>query len=104
MKQKIEIIMNNEKVFKISQIRGLFNQVLGEKMSFSRFVEILNETANKKSFDINVNQKDELSELIEWMQIEINKEKKDFSDKSCGIYYGIERCILKAKNIKNTQG
>jgi hypothetical protein len=96
--------MNNEKVFKISQIKGLLNQVLAEKMSFSRFVEILNETANKKTFDINVTTKDELSELIDWMQIEINKEKKDFSDKSCGIYYGIERCILKAKSIKNGHG
>jgi len=101
---KIEITVNNEKVFKVSQIKGLLNQVLEEKISFSRFVEILNENANKKSFDININQKDEISELIEWMQIEINKEKKDFSDKSCGIYYGIERCILKAKSIKNGQG
>ncbi len=52
-KQSIEIIQSNERVFKVSQIRGLFNQVLGEKISFSRFVEILNENANRKTYDIN---------------------------------------------------
>lgn len=103
MKQKIEIIMNNEKVFKVSQIRGLLNQVLEEKISFSRFVEILNENANKKSFDINIKQKDELSELIEWMESEKNVDAKDFSAISCGVYKGIERCLIKAKNIKNGQ-
>ena len=30
-KQSIEIIQSNERVFKVSQIRGLFNQVLGKK-------------------------------------------------------------------------
>ena len=52
-KQSIEIIQSNERVFKVSQIKGLFNQVLGEKISFSRFVEILNENANRKTYDIN---------------------------------------------------
>jgi len=53
-KQKLEIIMNMKKVFKVSQIRGLLNHVHSEKITFSRFVEILNENANKKTFDINI--------------------------------------------------
>lgn len=34
------------KIFKVSQIRDLLNQVYNEKISFSRFVEILNQEAN----------------------------------------------------------
>jgi hypothetical protein len=33
-----------QKTFKVSQVRDLLNQVHNEKITFSRFVEILNET------------------------------------------------------------
>ncbi len=32
-----------EKTFKVSQVRELLDQVFNEKITFSRFVEILNE-------------------------------------------------------------
>lgn len=34
-----------QKTFKVSQVRDLLNQVHNEKITFSRFVEILNEVA-----------------------------------------------------------
>ncbi len=37
-----------KKKFKVSQIRDLLNQVYNEKITFSRFVEILNEQAETK--------------------------------------------------------
>ena len=39
---------HHEKKFKVSQIRDLLNQVYNEKITFSRFVEILNEQAETK--------------------------------------------------------
>jgi hypothetical protein len=36
---------------KVAQVRDLLNQVMNEKISFSRFVEILNE--NKKPLTLN---------------------------------------------------
>lgn len=36
------------KIFKVSQVRDLLNQVHNEKISFSRMVEIMNEIANKE--------------------------------------------------------
>jgi hypothetical protein len=42
-----------QKTFKVAQVRDLLNQVHNEKISFSRFVEILNEHAEgKRKFDI----------------------------------------------------
>jgi hypothetical protein len=39
--------------FKVSQIRDLLNQVYNEKISFSRFVEILNnQVESNRKFDI----------------------------------------------------
>lgn len=38
-----------EKIFKVAQVRDLLNQVYNDKITFSRFVEILNENANKTS-------------------------------------------------------
>jgi len=37
-----------EKTFKVAQVRDLLNQVHNEKITFSRFVEILNEHAGGK--------------------------------------------------------
>lgn len=37
------------KIFKVSQIRELLNQVYNEKITFSRFVEILNEQSAPKN-------------------------------------------------------
>ena len=48
-----------EKIFKVSQIRELLNQVYNEKITFSRFVEILNEQANsKKKIESDLSEKD----------------------------------------------
>jgi len=38
---------NNKKIFGVAQVRDLLNQVHNEKITFSRFVEILNELATK---------------------------------------------------------
>ena len=38
-----------EKIFKVAQVRDLLNQVYNDKITFSRFVEILNENASKTS-------------------------------------------------------
>jgi hypothetical protein len=49
---------------------------------------------------------DKLQRLIEWMEAEVNKVEKQFSnpnmlmDKSSGIYYGLTQCINKAKEIQ----
>lgn len=37
-----------QKTFKVSQIRELLNQVYNEKITFSRFVEILNNKVDEK--------------------------------------------------------
>jgi hypothetical protein len=99
VKQKLEVIMNMEKVFKVSQIRDLFNQVLNEKISFSRFVEILNENANKKTFDINiVESKSNIDTLIEWMEGEKLKQENSI----CASINGtLNEVITKAKEITN---
>jgi hypothetical protein len=48
-----------EKIFKVAQIRELLNQVYSDKITFSRFVEILNEKAeSKKKFNIQPIDKD----------------------------------------------
>ena len=42
-----------QKTFKVAQVRDLLNQVHNEKITFSRFVEILNEHGEgKRKFDI----------------------------------------------------
>lgn len=41
-----------KKTFKVSQVRDLLNQVYNEKITFSRFVEILNEHAEGKVLSI----------------------------------------------------
>ena len=59
-----------KKTFKVSQIRDLLNQVYNEKITFSRFVEILNEQASvlkdesveKQS---SIDEKQKAKELIE---------------------------------------
>jgi endoglucanase Acf2 len=54
------------KTFKVAQVRDLINQVFNEKMTFSRFVEILNEQADgKRKFDIKLI---ENSEWVKWME------------------------------------
>jgi len=49
------------KTFKVAQVRDLINQVFNEKMTFSRFVEILNEHADgKRKFDIKLIENSEI--------------------------------------------
>lgn len=43
-----------KKIFKVAQIKDLLNQVYNEEITFSRFVEILNEHASRKRDNVNV--------------------------------------------------
>ena len=55
------------KTFKVSQVRDLLNQVHNEKITFSRFVEILNEHADwKRKFDIKP--LDNSLSWVEWLE------------------------------------
>lgn len=50
--------------FKVAQVRDLLNQVHNEKITFSRFVEILNEhAAGQRKFDIQ-----KLDENLSWVK------------------------------------
>lgn len=56
-----------QKTFKVAQVRDLLNQVHNEKITFSRFVEILNEYAEgKKKFDIKPI--DNTSHWVKWLE------------------------------------
>jgi len=57
-----------KKTFKVSQIRDLLNQVYNEKITFSKFVEVLNENANSGN---------ELRPIIYYFQ---NSEKEIYRD------------------------
>ena len=76
-----------EKIFKVSQIRDLLNQVYYEKISFSRFVEILNEQANsKKKIETDLSEKDWFKWLSEaeyngLSEAQITEAIKDISKK-----------------------
>lgn len=76
-----------EKIFKVSQIRDLLNQVYNEKISFSRFVEILNEQANsKKKIETDLSEKDWFKWLSEaeyngLSEAQITEAIKDISKK-----------------------
>lgn len=53
-----------QKTFKVAQVRDLLNQVHNEKITFSRFVEILNEHAEgKRKFDIKP-----LDDSLSWVK------------------------------------
>lgn len=47
-------ITKMKKIFKVAQIKDLLNQVYNEEITFSRFVEILNEHASRKRDNVNV--------------------------------------------------
>jgi hypothetical protein len=52
------------KTFKVSQVRDLLNQVHNDKITFSRFVEILNEhSEGKRKFDIKP-----LDDSLSWVK------------------------------------
>ena len=53
--------------FKVSQIRELLNQVYSEKITFSRFVEILNEQATEKT-KFNIKQLDQSHSWVVWLE------------------------------------
>ncbi len=56
-----------QKTFKVAQVRDLLNQVHNEKITFSRFVEILNEHAEgKRKFDIK--QLDDSLSWVKWLE------------------------------------
>jgi len=49
MRKKIKI-KNMNKIFNVAQVRNLLNQLNNEEITFSRFVEILNE-AQKEAYN-----------------------------------------------------
>lgn len=55
------------KTFKVSQIRDLINQVYNEKITFSRFVEILNEHAESKR-KLDIKPLDDSLDWVKWLQ------------------------------------
>ena len=61
------ILIEMQKTFKVAQVRDLLNQVHNEKITFSRFVEILNEHAEgKRKFDIK--QLDDSLSWVKWLE------------------------------------
>ena len=57
-------LIEMQKTFKVAQVRDLLNQVHNEKITFSRFVEILNEHADgKRKFDIKP-----LDDSLSWVK------------------------------------
>jgi hypothetical protein len=56
-----------KKTFKVAQVRDLLNQVHNEKITFSRFVEILNEYADgQRKFDIK--RLDDSLTWVKWLE------------------------------------
>lgn len=57
-----------QKTFKVSQVRGLLNQVHNEKITFSRFVEILNEHAEGKGIRLDIKALDDSLSWVKWLE------------------------------------
>lgn len=55
-----------QKTFKVAFVRELLNELKGEKITFSRFVEILNEEANKQP-DLKIQKLDNNLQWFEWL-------------------------------------
>lgn len=56
-----------QKTFKVSQVRDLLNQVYNEKITFSRFVEILNEQAESKIKN-DIRKLDDTLFWVKWLE------------------------------------
>lgn len=74
-----------QKTFKVAQVRDLLNQVHNEKISFSRFVEILNELAEgQRKFKIDKLEGDWLRQVNEglgFFEVSTGKALKDLGNK-----------------------
>ena len=90
-----------QKTFKVSQVRDLLNQVYNEKITFSRFVEILNEYSDdKRNFDIS-----KLDDTLSWVKwLEQSKShglnEASQSDAIRDIYTKINEIIVSLNQIK----
>jgi hypothetical protein len=83
-----------QKTFKVAQVRDLLNQVHNEKISFSRFVEILNEHAEgKRKFDIKPI--DNNLHWVKWLEESPKNglESHDLSHAVRDIYYKINEIV-----------
>mgnify|MGYP003431665824 CR=1 FL=1 len=83
-----------QKTFKVSQVRNLLNQVHNEQITFSRFVEILNEQVeDKRKFDIKPI--DNTSHWVEWMEKDKNNglQEHDLSTAVREIYQKVNEVI-----------
>ena len=56
-----------QKTFKVSQVRDLLNQVYNEKITFSKFVEILNEYSDSKR-NFNISKFDDTLSWVKWLE------------------------------------
>ena len=90
-----------QKTFKVSQVRDLLNQVYNEKITFSRFVEILNEYSDdKRNFDIS--KFDDTLSWVKWLEQSkshgLNEASQ--SDAIRDIYTKINEIIVSLNQIK----
>ncbi len=79
------------KPFKTQKVRELLNQVLKEEISFSRFVEILNETSEIKPYT-----KDQVSDLC--MNAFESGYNKGLDEDEMSVFWTFER--WSKENIK----
>lgn len=88
------ILIKMQKTFKVAQVRDLLNQVQNEKITFSRFVEILNELAEgKRKFDIKPI--DNASHWVKWMEESPNNglQEHDLSTAVREIYLKVNEVV-----------
>jgi hypothetical protein len=83
-----------QKTFKVAQVRDLLNQVHNEKITFTRFVEILNEHAEgKRKFDIRPI--DNTLHWVKWMEEDKNNglQEHDLSTAVREIYQKVNEVV-----------
>ena len=82
------------KTFKEAQVKDLLNQVTTDKISFSRFVEILNEHANGKD-KVEINLLDNSLSWVKWMEESTSHglNEASLSDAIRDIYLKINKVI-----------
>jgi len=87
------------KTFKVSQVRDLLNQVHNEKITFSRFVEILNQQVDDKSkFDIQTINNS--SHWVKWLEEHENNglQENDLSVAVRELYTKLNEVIVSLNN------
>lgn len=86
------------KTFKVAQVRDLLSQVYNEKITFSRFVEILNEHADSKRIS-DIKTLDDSISWVEWLERSPSNglSESSLSDAIRDIYQKINEIINKSK-------